>query len=88
MSVGLPTIATSYGGNVAMIEESEAGILFPVGDAEALANAILQIAENLEREERMKQAARERYLSCFTAEKMSREVEAVYEHLLKRKSRS
>lgn len=88
MSVGLPTIATSYGGNVAMIEESEAGILFPVGDAEALANAILQIAKNPEREERMKQAARERYLSCFTAEKMSREVESVYENLLKRKSRS
>lgn len=88
MSVGLPTIATSYGGNVAMIEESEAGVLFPVGDAEALANAILQIAKNPEREERMKQAARERYLSCFTAEKMSREVESVYENLLKRKSRS
>ena len=88
MSVGLPTIATSYGGNVAMIGESDAGILFPVGDAEALANAILQIAKNPEREERMKQAARERYLSCFTAEKMSREVESVYENLVKRKSRS
>ena len=88
MSVGLPTVATSYGGNVAMIGESEAGILFPTGDAEALANAILQIAENPEREERMKQAARERYLSHFTAEKMSREVEEVYQTLAKRKSRS
>ncbi|MBO5930844.1 MAG: glycosyltransferase [Clostridia bacterium] len=77
LSVGLPTVATSYGGNVAMIGESEAGILFPVGDAEALANAILQIAENPEREARMREAARERYLSHFTAEKMSREVEEV-----------
>ena len=88
MSVGLPTIATSYGGNVAMIGESEAGILFPVGDAEALANAILQIAQNDALEQKMKQAASERYLSHFTAEKMSREVEEVYQTLAKRKSRS
>lgn len=89
MSVGLPTVASNYGGNVAMIGESESGILFPVGDAEALADAILQIATDAELEKRMKQAARDRYLSHFTAEKMSREVENVYENLTaKRKSRS
>jgi rhamnosyl/mannosyltransferase len=88
MSVGLPTIASDYGGNVAMIGESGAGFLFPVGDAEALANAILQIAENTELEQNMKICARERYLSHFTAEKMSREVQAVYENLVKKKSRS
>jgi glycosyltransferase involved in cell wall biosynthesis len=59
-----------------------------VGDAEALANTILQIAENTELEQNMKICARERYLSHFTAEKMSREVQAVYENLTKRKSRS
>ena len=89
MSVGLPTVASNYGGNVAMIGESEAGSLFPVGDAEALANTILQIAENEELEKRMKACARERYLSHFTAEKMSSEVQNVYENLAtKRKSRS
>jgi glycosyltransferase involved in cell wall biosynthesis len=88
MSVGLPTIASDYGGNVAMIGESGAGFLFPVGDAEALANAILQIAENEEIEKQMKNAARARYLSHFTAEKMSREVQEVYEKVAKRKSRS
>ena len=88
MSVGLPTIASDYGGNVAMIGESGAGFLFPAGDAVSLADAILQIAENPEREERMKQAAHERYLSHFTAEKMSREVQKVYEQVYKRKSRS
>ena len=88
MSVGLPTIATRYGGNEAMIGESEAGILFPVGDAEALAEAILRVAQNDVLEQKMKQAARERYLSHFTAEKMSREVEEVYQMLAKRKSRS
>lgn len=88
MSVGLPTIASDYGGNVAMIGESDAGFLFPVGDAEALADAILQIAENRELEMQMKNASRERYLSHFTAERMSREVQNVYEQVAKRKSRS
>ena len=88
MSVGLPTIASDYGGNASMIGEVGAGILFPVGDAEALANAILQIAEDEELEKRMKSAALERYLSHFTAKKMTKEVENVYENLAKRKSRS
>lgn len=86
MSVGLPTIASDYGGNVAMIGEEGAGFLFSVGDAEALANAILQIAENKELEEKMKKCARERYLSHFTAEKMSREVQDVYEKTLQKKN--
>ena len=89
MSVGLPTVASNYGGNVAMIGESGAGFLFEVGDAEALANAILQIAENEELEQKMRECARARYLSHYTAEKMSREVQNVYENLTcKRKSRS
>ena len=89
MSVGLPTVASDYGGNVAMIGESEAGILFPVGDAEALASAILQIAEDEELEKKMREAARARYLTHFTAAKMSREVQEVYEMILeKEKSRS
>ena len=89
MSVGLPTVASNYGGNVAMIGECGAGFLFDVGDAEALANAILQIAENEELEKKMQRCAYERYLSHFTAEKMGEEVQSVYESLVeKRKSRS
>lgn len=89
MSVGLPTVASNYGGNAAMIGESGAGFLFEVGDAEALAKAILQIAENEALEQKMKECAKARYLSHFTAEKMSREVQNVYESLTnKRKSRS
>ena len=89
MSVGLPTVASNYGGNVAMIGESDAGFLFEVGDAEALAKAILQIVDSQELEQKMRQCAYARYLSHFTAEKMSREVQSVYENLaIKRKSRS
>ena len=71
-----------------MVGKSGAGFLFPVGDAKALAHSILRIAEDEELEKKMQECSRERYLAYFTAEKMSREVESVYENLTKRKSRS
>ena len=82
MSASLPTVASDYGGNRAMIGESEAGILFPVGDAEALARAICEIAASKETEARMKSAAYERYLQRYTAKGMTDEVTALYERLL------
>ena len=81
MSVGLPTIASDYGGNGAMIGNDGAGILFPVGDAVALANAILQIAQDREMEENMRLRARQRYKRYYTAEKMSLQVQNLYEKL-------
>lgn len=82
MSAGLPTVASDYGGNVAMIGEEGAGFLFPVGDAFALARVILRIVDDPALEECMRRHARERYLSHFTAEKMAQEVTQVYEKLL------
>lgn len=82
MSASLPTVASDYGGNVAMIGNDGAGSLFSVGDAEALADAILRIAEDEALEKAMRNRARERYLTHFTAERMSREVQRVYEMLL------
>ena len=82
MSAGIPAIASDYGGNVAMIGNDGAGILFPVGDAQSLANAVLQIAGNAELEKRMRKCAYERYQTYFTAQKMSREVEQVYKKLV------
>lgn len=86
MSASLPTVASDYGGNRAMIGESEAGILFPVGDADALAEAICAIAGNREREMRMKQAALDRYFSMYTPKEMTERVTAVYERLLESRS--
>lgn len=87
MSVGLPTVASDYGGNVAMIGKGDAGFLFSVGDAFALARVILRIVDDPALEERMRRRARERYLSHFTAEKMTEEVTRVYQKLLCHKKR-
>ena len=85
-SAGIPAVVSDYGGTCAMIGDSEAGILVPMGDANALANALLAIAQDPARERRMRKAARERYETCFRAHDMAERVTAVYEELMQRGS--
>lgn len=46
MASGLPVIATRTGGNVEIIDERTTGALVPVGDDQAIANAMLSYADN------------------------------------------
>ena len=85
MSAGVPFIASDFGGNVAMVGESEAGFLFTMDDEAALAEAILRIATDRDLEERMRAAARARYEEKYTAEQMGRHLTAVYEQLYRAK---
>lgn len=82
MSAGVPALVSDYGGNPAMIEESRAGVVFPMRDAVRLASLILQICADPALERRMRSAARARYLQCYTARAMAREVEGVYREVL------
>lgn len=84
MSAGVPCVASDYGGNRAMIGEGDAGMLFPVGDAAALAECILQIAESPDREVQMRRAALLRYAQKYTAKRMADEVAALYQQMVKK----
>ena len=85
MSAALPTVATDYGGNRAMIGKGGAGILVPVNDPIAMAEAIRKIASDEVLENSMREAAYARYLDRFTAERMTRETEQVYVELMEKK---
>lgn len=81
-SAGVPVIASDYGGNRAMVGEGGAGILFPTGNADALASAILRVATDPALEERMKKAALDRYRRHYTPEIMTEHLTCVYESFL------
>lgn len=81
MSASLPTVASAYGGNRAMLGESGAGICVPTGDANALASAICRIASDAVLERQMRAASRARFEECFTAARMTAQIEAVYDSL-------
>ena len=81
MSAGVPELVSDYGGNREMIGESAAGIVFPQGNAAALADAICKVAADKALEDTMRRAAKERYRRFFTAEKMARQLMMLYKCL-------
>ena len=87
MSAEVPCLVSDYGGNRAMIGDSMAGFVYPVGDAAMLAKLILKIATDRELEQRMRRAAYDRYLECYTARSMADEVTALYRSIAKRKNK-
>ncbi len=87
MSAGVPAIVSDYGGNRAMIGDSMAGIIYPVGNADALADAIARIASDPALESRMRLAARDRYEKSYTAAAMTESVTRVYEKMAEDSSR-
>lgn len=81
MSASLPMVISDYGGNAAMLGDSEAGILFPAGNDAALARAISRIALDPILEQRMRGETFRRYRKKYTADQMTEQLTAVYESL-------
>ena len=83
MSVGLPMVVSSYGGNPAMLgENGVAGFLCPPHDPHAFADAICAIASSRELEDSMRLAARARFEAHYTASAMTEQLTRVYEKLM------
>jgi glycosyltransferase involved in cell wall biosynthesis len=65
MAHGKPIIASEVGGVPDMIGD-EAGVLVPVGDVNALADAMLRLSQNEQLRQSMGRASRQRYESLFS----------------------
>ncbi len=85
MSASLPTVASDYGGNPLMVQA--AGRCFPVGNGEALAAVLEEILTVPSLERQMREASLADFRERFTAERMARETQEVYEEVLARRSR-
>ena len=83
MSAGVPCAVSDYGGNRDMVGDSMAGVVYPVGDHGALANAIRRIATDPALEATMRRAAYERYSTRYTAKQMTEQVTELYESFCK-----
>ena len=87
MSVGVPAVATTYGGNPYMITDGVNGLLVPEKDAPAMADAILRLIGDPDLLERLSNGARRMYREKFTARAMTAQLEALYEAAVARKKR-
>jgi len=82
MACGKPVIATDSGGNPEAVEDGRTGILTPPGNPDKLARAILELAADANRRERMGEAGRKRAEELFSIEMNVARIEKIYEEIL------
>jgi glycosyltransferase involved in cell wall biosynthesis len=82
--LGKPAICSNIPGNNEVVLDGVTGLLFPPGDAAALADRIDRILSNSEQRGRMGSAARERAEREFTIEAMTERIELLYRRLISR----
>lgn len=88
MSLKKPAIASIYGGNPYMITHGENGLLCEKQNSKALYETMKLLLSDEELRRKMSETAYEHYKTKFTAEKMTKQLEAIYEaQMLKRKGR-
>ena len=79
-----PVIASRIGGTSEVVAQDETGLLVPVGDVSALAEALALLLRDPDLRRRMGQAARRRALTLFSEEEMIANYERVYARLCPR----
>ncbi|WP_242477771.1 glycosyltransferase family 4 protein [Rubrivivax gelatinosus] len=83
MTMARPLLAPAHGGAVEMVEDGRTGLLFRPNDAEDLAACILRLYEDRDLGRRLGAAAREEALRRFAVAEHVRQVERVYDAVLR-----
>lgn len=86
MAMALPAVATAVDGNLEVVENGVSGVLCPPRDAEALAEALAEMAQRPDAAAEMGRRARERAESRFSLERTVDAYIDLYEDLLARKT--
>lgn len=86
MASGLPVLATDVGGNAELLRPGCTGQIVPASDPEAMAQALLRMADDPERSAAMGRAAREDAVRRFGLNAMSGSYQHLYDRLLERGS--
>lgn len=81
LAAGRPVVATRVGGTPDLLGEGERGRLVPPGEPEALARAVLETLGGSEAARRRAQAGREHVLARHSADRLVRDVDALYREL-------
>jgi L-malate glycosyltransferase len=85
MVLGKPVVATDAGGNRELVKDGETGILIPIQDKQALADAVIALIKKPELARRMGNAGKEMALTRFSLGRMVKDYEILYTDALKNK---
>ena len=78
MSAGVPSVVSDFGGNTELVTDGINGLVFPSGDAGALAERIERLISDPSALHSLGDAAAKRYDESFSAERMCAEYEKMY----------
>jgi glycosyltransferase involved in cell wall biosynthesis len=82
MAAGLPVITTAQGAIPETVLEGVTGFIVPPGDAAAILEKIQLLTRNPDMRNRMGQAARQRFLDLYTADKANSRLAQVFKDVL------
>jgi putative inorganic carbon (HCO3(-)) transporter len=82
MSLGIPTVASRYGGTPYLIHEGQEGLLFAPGDSQGLGDCLLRLMEDSALRQQLGKTAKASYERGYTAEHFALGVQRVYNELL------
>ncbi len=83
MAAGLPCLATPVGASPRMLDSGNSGILLPVGDVDAWAQALSDMGHDPERRASLGQTAKRRVMSEYDFSIIGARYEALYAELVK-----
>ena len=86
MSCGIPVIATDTGGNPELVAENETGLLFPVGDAAALAEQLRRLHADPALRQRFSAAGLQRIRESFSLARTVANYEQLFSDLYQQKT--
>ena len=86
MAAGIPVVASDIEGSRTLVRSGETGLLFPVGDHEALRAGIRSLLDEPATRARLASAARDLVNERFSAERMARDYLRLYGDLLGRRA--
>ncbi len=78
LSLGIPTVASDFGGNTEMIKDFENGFIFSSDNPHILSGIIIRLLKDKALYKKLSLGARESYLSSFSLDRMINEYRRLY----------
>ena len=82
MALGLPVVVSEAGGSPEVVQHEVNGLLVPVKDPQALAQALRRLLDHPPLAARLGQAAAQRVAAVFSLERLGQELNALYDNLV------
>jgi glycosyltransferase involved in cell wall biosynthesis len=88
MTAGLPIVATDVGGNAAVIQNGQSGLLVPCGEPAPLAEAIVRLAGDADVAGRLGRAASDAATSQYSLDAMVRRYETLFREVMRARQKA